>query len=164
MPLSIFIFFSFHTISSFPLLLQQLHHSTTMFPYACMGFGQYTCDLCCIHHYIFHLLPVFIYIKVFPLCFHYLTLDHAFVFFASFSPWASILNSSHVWEHLPNTLVPRTGQKSTSLLSHLLLITIRPARFLLLCVSLYMSVFFCHVFTSIVLYCILVLFIQFGYN
>ena len=33
-----FFFFShFHTFSSFPLLLQQLPHSITMFPYACMG-------------------------------------------------------------------------------------------------------------------------------
>jgi len=36
-PLSIFLFSNFHTFSSFPLLLQQLPHSTTMFPYACMG-------------------------------------------------------------------------------------------------------------------------------
>ena len=36
MPLSIF-FSSFDTFSSFHVLLQQLLHSTTMFPYACMG-------------------------------------------------------------------------------------------------------------------------------
>jgi len=30
-------FSNFHTFSSFSLLLQQLPHSTTMFPYACMG-------------------------------------------------------------------------------------------------------------------------------
>jgi len=42
------------------------------------------------------------------------------------------------------TKYPRTTNrtKSTSLLSHLLLITIRPARFLLLCVSLYVYIFF----------------------
>jgi len=52
-----------------------------------------------------------------------------------------ILNSSHVWEHLPNIPAPQTGQKSISLLFHSLLITIRPARFLLLCVSVYVCIF-----------------------
>jgi len=36
MPLSIFLFSNFRTFSSFPLLLQQLPYSTTMFPYVCM--------------------------------------------------------------------------------------------------------------------------------
>jgi len=44
-------------------------------------FYQCTCGLRCFHHYIFHLLPMFIYIKVFPLCFSYLIFDHALVFF-----------------------------------------------------------------------------------
>jgi len=47
-------------------------------------FWQPICHLCCIHHYIFHLLPVFIYISAFPLCFRYLIFDHAFVFFRCF--------------------------------------------------------------------------------
>jgi len=89
MPLSIFIFFSnFHIFSSFPLLLEQLPHSTTMLLYPCMGLMtitltslQSTCDLGCVHHYIFHLLPVSIYVRVFPLCFHYLIFDYALVFF-----------------------------------------------------------------------------------
>jgi len=37
MPLSIFLFSNFHTFSPFPLLLLQFPHSTTMFPFACMG-------------------------------------------------------------------------------------------------------------------------------
>ena len=45
------------------------------------AFWQSTCDLWCIHHYIFHLLPVFIYIRVFPLCFLCLIFDHALIFF-----------------------------------------------------------------------------------
>jgi len=53
-------------------------------------FWQSPCNLCSIHHYIFHLLPVFIHIKVFPLCFCYLIFDHALVFFTSFPFWASI--------------------------------------------------------------------------
>ena len=90
MPLSIFLFF--------PISILFL-----LFPYCFSNFipppcflmpawtvWQSTCDLCCIHHYIFHLLPVFIYIKVFSLCFHYLIFDHALVLFTSFPPWASI--------------------------------------------------------------------------
>ena len=46
---------------------------------------------CAVYFIIFfHLLPVFIYIKVFPLCFCYLIFDHALVFFTFFPPWASI--------------------------------------------------------------------------
>ena len=37
--------------------------------------------LCCFHHYLFHLMPVFIYITVFPLFLLYLTSDHVFIFF-----------------------------------------------------------------------------------
>ena len=56
------LFLNFHTFSSFPLLLHQPPHSTTMFPYVCMVFlSVHMCDLCCFHHYIFYLLPVFIY-------------------------------------------------------------------------------------------------------
>ena len=73
--------FFFFPISSFPLLLQQLPHSTTMFSYACMGLLTIHTDLCSFHHYIFYLSPVFIYLKVFPLCFCYLIFDHALVFF-----------------------------------------------------------------------------------
>jgi len=65
--------FSFFPISIFFLL----------FPYCCSNFlipppcflmpawafWQSTCHLCSFHHYIFHLLPVFIYAKVFPLYF-----------------------------------------------------------------------------------------------
>jgi len=52
------------------------------------------------------------------------------------------------------TEYPRTIDRtqSTSLLSHSLLITIRPATFLLWCVCLYVCIFFCHVSMSIVLY------------
>jgi len=84
-----FLFSNFHTFSSFPLLLQQVPHSTTTFPYACMG-------LLTIHMWpvlypsLYFSLPMFIYIKVFPLCFRYLIFDYALVFFMSFPPWASI--------------------------------------------------------------------------
>jgi len=37
------------------------------------------CDLCSLHHYIFHLLPVFIYIKVFPLLLPLLYLSSAVI-------------------------------------------------------------------------------------
>ena len=39
--------------------------------------------LCCLHHYPFHLMPVFIYIQVFPLFFLYLVSNHAFIFLTS---------------------------------------------------------------------------------
>ena len=48
---------------SFPLLLQQPPHFTTMFPYVCKGLLTFRI---CFHHYLFHLVPVFIYIRVFP--------------------------------------------------------------------------------------------------
>jgi len=56
---------SFHTFSSFLLLLHQSARSTTMFPYVCI-------DVLTIHMWSFNLLPVFIYIKVIPLRFLYL--------------------------------------------------------------------------------------------
>jgi len=73
------------------------------------------------------------------------------------------LNSYHDWEHLLNILVPAIGQKSTSCLFHLRLVTIRLARFLLLSnLWLWLRLYIC------VLYflsnCMLVLFSHFGYN
>jgi len=60
-------FSNFHTFSSFPLLLQQLPHSTTLFPYACMGFSTiHMWPVLCPSLY-FSSVTVFIYIKVFPL-------------------------------------------------------------------------------------------------
>ena len=79
MPLSIFLFFQFPYFSSFltASATSSFHHNVSLWlhwPYDC------TCDLCCFHHYIFHPLPVFIHIKIFPLCFRYLIFDHALSF------------------------------------------------------------------------------------
>jgi len=60
-----------------------------------------------------------------------------------------ILNSSHVWQHLPISSYHKQDKK---LPVFYLLITIKLARLLLLCVSLYACILFCHVFMSIVLY------------
>jgi len=43
MHLWIFLFSNIHTFSSFPLLLQQLAHSTTMFPYGPFDNPHVTC-------------------------------------------------------------------------------------------------------------------------
>jgi len=83
-----FFFSSFHTFSSFPLLLQQHPHSTAVFP--CLHGPFDNSHMSCYFHHIIHLLPVFIYIKVLPLCFLYLISDHAFVFLTSFPLWVSI--------------------------------------------------------------------------
>jgi len=53
MPLLSFISSNFHTLSSFPLLLQQLPHLATMFPYVCMDGLTYV--LCCFHHIFCHI-------------------------------------------------------------------------------------------------------------
>jgi len=87
--------------------------------------------------------------KVFSICFLYLIIDPELL--------------SHL-RAPTNILIPPIGQKSTSLLSHLLLIIISPARFFGIVVCLYVCMFFSHVFTFIVLYSILVLFSQLGYN
>jgi len=79
MPLSFF--FQFPCFSAFPLLLREPPHSATMFSYVCMDLlTVHMCDLCCFR-YIFHVLPVFIYIKAFPLCFHCVIFDHVLVCF-----------------------------------------------------------------------------------
>ena len=52
-------------------------------------------------------------------------------------PWTPLMSESTY----QTILLPPTGQKSTSLLSHLLLIIIRPARFFCIVVCLYMCIF-----------------------
>ena len=64
--------FSFFPISILFLLFHYCFSNFLIPPRFLMtewAFWQSTCDPCCFDHYIFHLLPVFIYIKVFPLCF-----------------------------------------------------------------------------------------------
>jgi len=71
-PISILFFFSY-CFSNF-LIPPQCFLMTALTLWQC------TCDLCCLYHYIFHPLPVFIHIKVFPLCFRYLIFDHSLSF------------------------------------------------------------------------------------
>jgi len=85
-----FFFSNFHTFLLFPYCFSNFLIPPPYFLMPIWAFWQSKCVLCCFHHYIFHLLTMFIYIKVFPLCFHYLIFDHALVFFTSFPPWASI--------------------------------------------------------------------------
>jgi len=83
MPPSNFLSSIFCTLSSFPLLLQQPPHSTT-FPYVCKGLLTFHISCAVLFPSLsFHLVPVFIYIQVFPLSFLYLVSNHAFIFFTS---------------------------------------------------------------------------------
>jgi len=59
-----FCFFSnFHTFLLFPYCFSNLFIPPPCFLMCAQTFWRSTCDLCCFYH--FHLLPVFIYIKVF---------------------------------------------------------------------------------------------------
>jgi len=73
-----FPYFSFFSLTT--LATSSFHHHVYLWLHAPFDNPR---DLCCFHHYtcIFHLLPVFIYVKIFPFCFHYLIFDHALVFF-----------------------------------------------------------------------------------
>jgi len=54
----------------FPYCFSNLLIPTPCFLMSARIFLHSTYVLCCFHHYLFHLLPVFTYIQVFPLFFH----------------------------------------------------------------------------------------------
>ena len=72
-----FIFFSF------PYCFRNLLIPPPCFLMSARAFWHSTYVLCCFNHYLFHLVPVFIYIQVFALFFIYLVSNHAFICFTS---------------------------------------------------------------------------------
>jgi len=82
MPLLSFLSSIFRTLSSFPLLLEQPPHSTTMFSYVCMCLLTFHICAVLFPSFSFSLLPVFIYIKVFPLHFTSSTLSLTMLFYS----------------------------------------------------------------------------------
>jgi len=95
-----FSFSNFHTFSSFPYCFSIFLIPAPCFLMTAWIFSQSTCDLCCFHHYIFHLSPVFIYIKVFPLSFCYLIFDHAILHVFSFLCFHTCTPGSNFLCHL----------------------------------------------------------------
>jgi len=75
-----FFLFQFPYFIFYPYCFNNLFIPSLCFLMSAWAFRQSAYNLCCLHHYICHLLPVFIYTKAFPFCFLCLISDHTCVF------------------------------------------------------------------------------------